>query len=88
MRTCPNLRCRMLHDDSVNQCPECGAPMAREADKPQDPNAHLAWLKANAGMKSPVGAGGGVRSGSEPNYADTAAVKEVALQVLGGMNGE
>lgn len=41
MRTCPNSRCRLVHDDSVGMCPECGAPMGRTPDLAHDPNMAL-----------------------------------------------
>lgn len=87
MRTCPNNRCRLQNEDSVNQCPGCGAPMNRAPDVPADPNAHLYALRANAGMTRNSGEGGGVRRGSEPMYADTIAVKAVALELITAMGG-
>ena len=81
MRSCPN--CRLMQADGIGQCPECGAPMSRQPNAPQDPNAHLYGMRANAGAPAMVGNNGGLRPGSEPNYKDTAAVKAVALEVIG-----
>ena len=86
LKTCPNAKCKLMNDDAVGQCPGCGAPMSRAADAaPQmTPNSHLYQMRADAGMAAPVGQTGGLRPGSEPMYKDTAAVKAVALEVIGG----
>lgn len=48
MRTCPNRNCRMLHDDEVNQCPECGANMNRTPDRELDMNMELFAMRDRA----------------------------------------
>jgi len=41
LRSCPNRNCRLVHEDEVQQCPECGANMSRKPDEPIDPNMEL-----------------------------------------------
>ena len=88
MRTCPNGKCRKIHDDSVGQCPDCGAPMNRAPDVVMDVNTHLYGMRANAGTAHYAGGEGRLRSGDEPTYADTLKVKEVALELVAELMGE
>lgn len=87
LRTCPNGKCRAIHEDHVGQCPTCGAPMNRAPDVVMDPNTHLYGLRANAGQQSYGGMSGMERRGDEPYYPDTRAVMETAREVLGDLMG-
>ena len=87
MRTCPNGKCRKLHQDDVNQCPDCGAPMSREPDVVMDVNTHLYGLRANAGVPFYSGMGGVVRAGPEPFYDDTRKVMDTARDVVAELMG-
>jgi hypothetical protein len=91
MRTCPNGKCRKIHDDAVGQCPGCGAPMSRTPDAVMDVNTHLYGLRANAGTANYAGGGGRERRGDEPMYPDTLKVmdtaRDVVAELMGGTDG-
>ena len=86
-RSCPNGKCRAIHEDHVGQCPNCGAPMSRTPDVVMDVNTHLYQLRSNAGMSSYGGQAGRERRGDEPNYPDTQRVMETAREVVAGLMG-
>lgn len=56
--------------------------MSRKPDAVMDVNTHLYNLRANVAPVHYGGERGGMRTGPEPTYRDTAAVKEVALEVV------
>lgn len=82
LRTCPNGKCKHIWPDEVGQCTNCGAPMSRTPDAPPDVNAHLYGMRANAGTPNYSGGQGKLRPGSEPVYADTRAVADVAREIV------
>lgn len=97
MRTCPNGACRLIHEDSVGQCPECGASMARKPDEPRDPNMALyaardramreAALERRLASRMSAGRGDEIDLGASPEVIDAGRdLAEDALAfVLGAM---
>ena len=83
MRTCPNARCRLIHDDHIGQCPGCGANMSRSPDKVEmDVNTHLFGLRANAGIVQVQGQAGQMRQGVEPNYPNSREIADAAREIV------
>lgn len=81
----------MLHEDSVGQCPECGANMSRTPDAPKDPNMELYAMRDRAmrerALESKLasrrnsGRVGEIDTGASPEVLDMAG--EAAAYLLG-----
>lgn len=74
MRTCPNRNCRLVHGDAVNQCPECGANMARRPDEPLDPNMALFAQRSRALSEA--------AQAQRRNFGTPSDLVDVALEVI------